>query len=176
VRSIRVAGFTLLELVITLAVIAILATLALPSFLGETRMTKAGSEVRTLFSDLRIRLEQHLQEHGAYPPTAGESIWNPAGSPGTTRVPFDLTIAQWQPLQLRLSGEDTVYCRYTFATGSANDGANIGPKAAGFGFAAPATGWYYLLAQCDMDGDPAVLSWYFASSTNPKIKALDEGR
>jgi prepilin-type N-terminal cleavage/methylation domain-containing protein len=174
----RESGFTLIELLFTVAVISILAAIALPSFVGESRKAKAMSEVQPLFSDMVTRLEQFLQENGKYPPTVGEGIWNPAGAPSTTRVPLDLAMTEWLPLKLRLSGEDLVYCRYTFATGLANVGTNIGARAAAapFNFTAPPTDWYYLIAKCDMDGDPAVLSWYFASSTNPKVKPFDEGK
>lgn len=113
----RESGFTLVELIVTVAVISILAVIALPSFVGESRKTKAFSEVQPLFNDLRIRLEQHLQENGHYPPTVGETTWNPATPPSTTRQPLDLTMPGWLPLKLRLSGEDKVYCRYTWATG-----------------------------------------------------------
>jgi hypothetical protein len=93
-------------------------------------------------------------------------------------VPFDLAMTEWLPLKLRLSGENVVYCRYTFATGLANVATNIGARAAAapFAFTAPSTDWYYLLAKCDMDDDPSVLSWYFASSINPKIVLFDEGK
>jgi prepilin-type N-terminal cleavage/methylation domain-containing protein len=174
----RESGFTLIEMLVTIAVISILAAIALPSFFGESRKNKAFSEVQPLFNDLRIRLEQYLQENGSYPPTVGESIWNPAGAPSTTKVPLDLTMAEWQPLKLRLSGENTVYCRYTWATGLANVGTNIGPRASAspFSFTAPSTDWYYVIAKCDMDGDSSAFSWYFTSSTNPAIKPFDEGK
>jgi len=174
----RQSGFTLLELVVTLAVVSILAAIALPSFFGETRKSNASAEVQPLFSDLRVRLEEHMQEHGRYPAGAGETTWNPSAPPSTTRVPLDLTLAAWLPLKLRTSGEDRVFCRYTFQTGAANDGANIvGTEAAArFAFTAPPTEWYYLLAKCDMDGDGAVFSWYFASSVDPVIRKVDEGR
>jgi prepilin-type N-terminal cleavage/methylation domain-containing protein len=173
----RESGFTLLELVVTLALVSILAAIALPSFFGETRKTKAMSEVQPMFSDLRTRLENYMQERGTYPPTVGETTWNPAGPPSTAKAPLDLAMVEWQPLKLRLSGDGTVYCRYTYATGLANAGTDIGTQAAtAFGFTAPSTAWYYVLAKCDMDGDPAALSWYFASSVDPEIRPLDEGK
>jgi len=174
----RESGFTLIETLVTIAVISILAAIALPSFFGESRKTKAFSEVQPMFNDMRIRLEQYMQENGQYPPTVGETIWNPAPAPSSTKVLLDLTLPEWQPLKLRISGEDKVYCRYTWATGLANVGTNIGPRAgaAPFNFTAPSTDWYYLIAKCDMDDDSAVLSWYFASSTNPTIQKVDEGK
>jgi hypothetical protein len=97
-----------------------------------------------------------------------------------TRQPIHPLPDAWQKLKVRISGNDTVYCGYTWATGLANDNANIGPQASaaapnGFGFATPPTDWYYLLAKCDMDGDGTVFSWYFTSSTNPTIIKLHEG-
>jgi len=174
----RASGFTLIELMITLAVIAILAVIALPSFFSESRKTKAFSEVQPMFNDLRIRLEQYLQENGRYPATIGEDTLYPA-APSTTRQPLNPLPPAWQAIKVRISGNDSVYCGYTWATGLANDGANIGLQASVFGFGTPSppsTDWYYLLAKCDMDGDGATFSWYFASSTNPTILKLNEGK
>jgi type II secretory pathway pseudopilin PulG len=163
-------------------VISILAVIVLPSFFGESRKTRAFSEVQPIFNDLRIRLVQYLQENGKYPPTIGETTLHPATAPAPdmTRQPIHPLPDAWQKLKVRISGNDTVYCGYTWATGLANDNANIGPQASaaapnGFGFATPPTDWYYLLAKCDMDGDGTVFSWYFTSSTNPTIIKLHEG-
>jgi len=83
----REAGFTLIELMVTVAVIAILAVVVLPSFVGESRKTKAFAEVQPMFNDLRIRLEQYLQENGQYPPTI-------ARAPCTRRCPARPATAQ----------------------------------------------------------------------------------
>lgn len=171
---VREDGFTLLELVVTLAVVSILAAVALPVFTGESRKAQAISEVQPLFNDLRVRLEQYLQENGRYPVTAGEVSWNPAGAPGDRRS-LDLIRPDWQPLKLRISGEDFTRCRYTWSTGAAGDDTNIGSEAASvFGFVAPATHWYYLLARCDMNGD-GVFSWHFSSSQDSQIRMSREG-
>jgi len=173
----RESGFTLIEMLVTMAVIGILAVIALPSFFSESRKTKAFSEVQPMFNDLRVRLEQFLQENGRYPPTIGEGTLHPA-SPTSTKQALNPLPTAWQDLKVRISGTDEVYCGYTWATGLANDASNIGPQAALFPipFATPTTDWYYLLAKCDMDGDGKVFSWYFTSSTNPTILKLNEGR
>jgi prepilin-type N-terminal cleavage/methylation domain-containing protein len=175
----RRSGFTLIEMMFTVAVISILAAIALPSFFGETRKTKAFSEVQPMFNDLRVRLEQYIQENGKYPPTIGETTFHPAGTPVATQRPINPLPPEWQDLKVRITGNDTVYCGYTWVTGLADDDTNVGLQAAAapFNFVPPTTtDWYYLLAKCDMDGDPAVFSWYFASSANPEIQRLDEGK
>jgi len=62
-------GFTLIELMITVAVVAILASVALPSYtdyVRRSRITEATNELVTL----RVRLEQYFQDHGDYGSTA----------------------------------------------------------------------------------------------------------
>jgi type IV pilus assembly protein PilE len=175
----REAGFTLIEMMVTIAVIAILASIALPSFFSEARKTKAFAEVQPIFNDLRVRLEQYLQEHGDYPLSIGEGTLHPAGTPGTTKRAMNPLPASWLDLKVRISGEDQVYCGYTWVTGKAAAGA-IGTIAStappnGFGFTLPITAWYYLLAECDMNGDGTKFSYYFTSSVDPVILRLNEG-
>lgn len=182
----RESGFTLIEVIVALAVVSILAAIALPSFLGESRKSKAFSEVQPMFNDIRIRLEQHLQEAGHYPITTGEIAYHPPTT-GPTKTALEPYPTEWTDLKIRISGNDEVYCSYTWSTGAANVNTNIGTlvrtaKPAGFGFATPTVEWYYVLAKCDMDGlhsatpSDSEYSWYFASSVNPTIDKLNEGK
>ena len=61
----RFQGFTLLELMIALVVVAILATVAIPqytAFVQRSRITDATSQL----NDLRIRMEQAFQDNRRY--------------------------------------------------------------------------------------------------------------
>jgi len=176
------SGFTLIETMIAVVVIAILAALALPSFFRESGKVKAASEVQPMFNDLRIRLEEYMQEHGVYPATIGETAMYPSVQPPPA---WDLKTnalpATWIAIKVLISGTDQLLCRYTWVTGLAGAIANAGLMAttaapAGFGFTAPSTDWYYLLAKCNMDGDPATFSWYFTSSVDASLKKLNEGQ
>jgi prepilin-type N-terminal cleavage/methylation domain-containing protein len=172
----REAGFTLIETMVTVAVIAILAVVALPSFFSESRKTKAFAEVQPMFNDLRVRLEQFLQESGRYPASIGEATLHPAGTPTASPRPINPLSPAWQAAKIRISGIDEVYCGYTWVTGLAGDASNVGPEAALFKFPIPSTDWYYLLAKCDMDGDSSTFSFYFADSANPDIQRRNEGQ
>ena len=171
-------GFTLVELLIAVAVLAVLVAIAIPQFTGTSRKAKGRAEVATYFQDLRTRMEQYQQEHGVYPPTVGEDAFHPA-VPGPRKQTIFPMPPTWTAIRMRPSGSTDVYCGYTWATGLANDAANVGAIAAaaapnGFGFTAPATHWYYLIARCDLDG-VAGFSYYFSDSVDTSIRIMNEG-
>lgn len=62
-RSAR--GFTLIELMITVAVIAVLAAIALPSYNDYITRSKL-SEAHQVLSDLRVKMEQRFQDARTY--------------------------------------------------------------------------------------------------------------
>ena len=174
-RSRHQSGFTLIELLVVIALIAILATIALPSFFRTGRKARGMAEVQPMFSDLRQRLESFHQENGIYPANIGEGTTHPAAPTDAKQTLFPLP-ASWVSLQIRPSGSDQVFCGYTWVSGLADDGTNIGAEGAAFGFTAPAVNWYYLLAHCDLDGNTAVDSYYFSSSVDTKIQVRNESR
>lgn len=65
-------GFTLLELVITLLLVAILTAIAVPSYQGHLLKTRR-QEAVTALVDLSLRLERHLAKTNVYPATALEA-------------------------------------------------------------------------------------------------------
>jgi prepilin-type N-terminal cleavage/methylation domain-containing protein len=61
-------GFTLLELIIVIAVIGILAAIAIPQF-KQTPIKAREAVLRTNLHTLRDALDQHYGDKGFYPPT-----------------------------------------------------------------------------------------------------------
>ncbi len=169
------SGFTLIEMMMTVALIGVLAAIAIPSFFKETRKAKGSSEVQPIFNDLRTRMEEYMQENGVYPATIGESTLWPT-TPGTTKQSLLPLPTAWSNLRVRITGNDMVYCGYTWVTGLANVGTNIGTQGTAFGFTAPATNWYYLIARCNMDGNSSVDAYYFSSSVDPTFRYVNDGR
>lgn len=62
-------GFTLIELMITVAIVAILAAVALPSYTDYVIRGKLPEATSTL-ADLRVKLEQYYQDNRNYSSTA----------------------------------------------------------------------------------------------------------
>jgi type IV pilus assembly protein PilE len=65
-------GFTLIELMITVAIVAILAAIALPSYQDYVTRSKITDATSTL-ANLRVQMEQYYQDNRAYdnPPNTG---------------------------------------------------------------------------------------------------------
>ena len=172
----RAAGFTILELMFTIAIIAVLAGIAMPSFFSTGRKAKASAEVQSVFSDLRTRLDQYQLENSAYPATETEGTTWPT-TPGTTAQTVFPLPADWVTLKVVLSNQTDLYCGYSWITGVGGDGTNVGPMAPNppFNFVVPATNWYYLFAHCDIDGDNTVDAYYISDSVNTTIRSQNDG-
>lgn len=63
------AGFTLIEVMITVAIVAILATIALPAY-NEYVIRGKLTEATSTLADLRVKLEQYYQDNRHYSSTA----------------------------------------------------------------------------------------------------------
>jgi len=64
----RAKGFTLIELMITVAIVAILASVALPSYTSYVQRGKITEATSTL-SELRLRAEKYFADNRSYQPS-----------------------------------------------------------------------------------------------------------
>jgi prepilin-type N-terminal cleavage/methylation domain-containing protein len=168
------SGFTLLELMVVVALVAVLASIALPSFAGQSRKAKGDSEVGAFFGELAVREGQYQIENGVYLSTsASESTTFPATATASgsqlTALP-----TTWQALKVR-TPESLARCGYVVIAGTRTDPAGA-IAATSFNFVPPASNWFYVLAHCDLDGNNAVDSYYFMSSVDPTILKTNHGR
>ena len=70
------SGFTLIELMVVVAIVAILAAIALPSFADQMRKSRRAEAVTTI-QDAQLRLEKWRVDHSSY---SGAGITFPASA------------------------------------------------------------------------------------------------
>jgi prepilin-type N-terminal cleavage/methylation domain-containing protein len=162
-------GFTLLEMMIVLVMIAILVAIAVPTFTSETRKTTGTSEVNSMFAELSSKEEQYKLDNGVYLAAAACPA-APAQS-GQPAAPCIAAAQPWNVLKVQLPTPN-LYCSYAITIGP----RTVAPAPpAPFVMTQPATGWYFIVATCDMDGNVATNSTYFTNSVDPRIQVQNEG-
>jgi len=73
-------GFTFIEIMIVVAIIGIIASVALPSYIDYVRRARA-TEATSVLADMRIRMEQYFQDNRSY-------VGGPCAAPAGTTTTF----------------------------------------------------------------------------------------
>ena len=165
-------GFTLIELMIVVAVIAILAAIGIPAFLRQSTKVKASSEVTPMMAEFAMKLDQYKVENGAYPATVDTCPALPTSAGTATSTCLALT--SWGTT-LRINPPQTLLrCSYAVTTGTAT-ATTTAPT--GFTWAVPPSAWYFIVAECDSDGGGgSTNAKYFMASNNTAIQKVNEGK
>ncbi len=111
-------GFTLVELLVTIAVIGILAAIAIPAYLGVQTRTRREAAV-TDMQNLASAMELYYQEHNKYAPSDGtisdinqiKSLYR-AFRPGNNRFTYTVTVSNnGQDYLIEVSGDFGSYTK-----------------------------------------------------------------
>ncbi|HEY4238802.1 MAG TPA: prepilin-type N-terminal cleavage/methylation domain-containing protein [Kofleriaceae bacterium] len=172
-RPRRQSGFTLLELMVVVALIAILAAVAIPSFASDGRKSKGDSESAAMIAELRVREEQYHAETGRYLATGVNEAATFPATQQAEALPIGAMPTEWTKLRIR-PPETEMRCGYVVVAGQ--EGETGGAIATSFGYSAPQKDWFYVVAHCDLDDNPAVDSYYFTSSDSSEIQKLNWGK
>jgi type IV pilus assembly protein PilE len=174
-------GFTLLEMMAAVVIVAILAALAVPFFFKESRKARGKTEVTSIFGELSAKQEQFKIDQAQYFPSGGgASAPCPATTTGQAQDITGCVAAgsAWAPTgvpSLRVvTPQNTALCSYTITSGLAGT-APTPPS----GFTVPATtpiaSWYFIVATCDLDASGPPNTTYFTSSFDATLQVQNEG-
>lgn len=165
------AGFTLLEVMVVVALIGVLAAVVVPSWIRESRKARGDSEINAMFAEIGAKEEQYKLDNGAY--------LGAATCPSTstaTGVDFNTTCvttnSAWATLRIN-APESVIRCTYALTAGAA--GATLTPPTGFTITAQPVGAWYYVVGTCELDGVAGKSSTFFQSSTDTVIQKLDYG-
>ena len=166
-------GFTLLELMTVVAIIAVLAAVAIPSWTRESRRGKFDPEVRAMFAEIGLKQEQYKSE-------AGNGVYSalPLCPATTSPKGVDVLAAScysgaWTTLRIAPT-DSAIRCTYVVTTGT-------GVPTVPVGFTAPANSatmagpWYQVVGTCDMDNSGGTNTTFFAASWDQKIQKQNYG-
>jgi len=83
----KATGFSLVELLLVLAVIGILSGIAIPSYLGQRRRARVIGDAMSGAQAMRMLLEGRKAENGIYGPASGSYTWTGGTPSNSTFLP-----------------------------------------------------------------------------------------
>jgi prepilin-type N-terminal cleavage/methylation domain-containing protein len=142
------SGFTTIELLIGVAIVSILATLAIPTFKSYVYRGRVNEAV-TMLTEIKTRQEAYRGRFGNYAAVSGSGDWStatytPSTVPGVNAVAWPSS-AGWEELGLSAPGP----VRFRYATVAGMPGSTP-PTNSNLD---NTTFWYAAQAEGDLDGD-----------------------
>jgi len=162
------SGFTLIELMIVVAILGILAALAIPAFITYVKRSKTGEATTNLGAFYTVASSVYNKEFSPQGLTLGTAMTNCVGPSSAAGMPATPTANKQQFVnatvgfqEIGLQIADPVY--YSYSVKSAFSAADIAGLDCG---QAPSTAMYTFKAAGDLDGDTSPSNFEMAVGSN----------
>jgi Tfp pilus assembly major pilin PilA len=183
----------MIELMTVVAIVGILSTITVIAYKGYMRKARA-SEIPLMFGEFKAKEEAYHAEFGSYLAACP----NPSGTPvgfdcnegdywpatllgGGRQTSISTMPTRWQTLKIA-PGHAGLYCQYEVVAGVAGSNAHLGTRGQSIytdssgNSITPQVNWYYVLGQCDWDGDSSVNAQYWQRGDLSELGRVNEQR
>jgi prepilin-type N-terminal cleavage/methylation domain-containing protein len=177
----RQRGFTLVEMIIVVVIIALLAAIAIPSFKKYLDSGRA-AEAAAMLGELRNREEAYRAEFGSYLatgtsetnvfPAVGATCAEPCAKAATTGAGATVP-AQWTTLGVNTQ-KSSLYCGYVVITGAAGTAPTGTLGQNQLGTANINNPWWYAVAICDNNRTVSNNTTYYTAYNTTVVGVQNE--